>query len=77
MILCIPVLHHFNVNDNIIILVSGLSGIAGQLFRAFAKTDTIFMASVAVEFGSNLFGAPIRAQITRCVLPEETGKVTF
>ena len=33
------------------------------------------MASISVEVGSDLFSAPIRAQMTRCISPEETGKV--
>ena len=72
-----PLMHHFNVNDNLIIICSGLSGIFGQIFRALAKTEITFFASVSVEIFSNFFSAPIRAQMTRCVAPEETGKVTF
>ena len=75
MILLTPLMHHFNVNDNLIILLSSVSGIAGQLMRAFAKNPTVFYASVAVELASNMFSPPIRAQMTRCILPEETGKV--
>ena len=75
LLLLMPIMHHFNVNDNLIILVSGLSGISGQIFRALAKTEITFFASVSVEVFANFFSAPIRAQMTRCVAPEETGKV--
>ena len=53
------------------------SGIAAQVFRALAKTEESFFGSIGVEIGADLFSAPIRAQITRCILPEETGKVVF
>ena len=72
-----PVMHHFNVNDNLIILFSGLSGICGQIFRALAKSEVTFFASVSVEVFASFFSAPIRAQMTRCVAPEELGKVSF
>ena len=55
--------------------MSGLSGIAAQTFRALAKTETQFFGSIGVEIGSALFSAPIRAQMTRCILSQETGKV--
>ena len=70
-----PIFHHFNINDNMIVLVSSLSMISAQLIRAFAKTETVFFASVAAGFGGAMFSAPIRAQMTRCVPPEENGKV--
>ena len=75
MMIFTPLMHHFNVNDNLIILMSSVSGISGQLIRAFAKTSTVFYSSVAVELACHMYSAPIRAQMTRCVLPEETGKV--
>ena len=75
LLLLMPVMHHFNVNDNLIIICSGLSGISGQIFRALARTEVTFFTSVSVEIFSNFFSAPIRAQMTRCVAPEETGKV--
>ena len=68
--------HNFNVNDNMIVLVSSLSMICAQLIRAFAKTETVFFASVGAGFGAAMFSAPIRAQMTRCVPPEENGKVS-
>ena len=68
--------HRLNLNDNIIIVLSGLSSISAQIFRALAGTnEDLFMASISVEVGSDLFSAPIRAQMTRCIAPEETGKV--
>ena len=57
-------------------MLSGLSSISAQIFRALAGTrESLFMASISVEVGSDLFSAPIRAQMTRCISPEETGKV--
>ena len=57
-------------------MLSGLSSISAQIFRALAGTnEDLFMASISVEVGSDLFSAPIRAQMTRCIAPEETGKV--
>ena len=67
--------HHINLNDNLIIFFSGLSGIAAQIFRTFANNDNEFFASISVELASAVFSSPIRAQITRCILPAETGKV--
>ena len=68
--------HRLNLNDNIIIVLSGLSSISAQIFRALAgRNEDLFMASISVEVGSDLFSAPIRAQMTRCISPEETGKV--
>ena len=72
-----PIFHHFNINDNIIVLTSSLSMITAQLIRAFAKTETVFFASVGAGFGAAMFSAPIRAQMTRCVPPEENGKVSW
>ena len=77
MLLLMPIFHHFNVNDNIIILTASISGMSGQLMRAFAKSEKVFFSSMSLEVGTNLFSAPIRAQMTRCVLDEETGKVVF
>ena len=70
-----PVFHHFNVNDNIIIVSASVSIIAGQMSRALARTSTVFYASVSVEMFGSLFAGPIRGQMTRCIFPEETGKV--
>ena len=70
-----PVFHHFNVNDNIIIVCASVSIITGQIIRALAKTSTVFYASVSVEMFGSLFAGPIRGQMTRCIFPEETGKV--
>ena len=45
------------------------------MFRTFARNDDQFFASISVEVASAVFSSPIRAQITRCILPAETGKV--
>ena len=73
--LIMPVFHFFNVNDNIIIIAACLSSIASILLRAFAKTEQIFFASTLLGALGNIQSAPIRAQISRCVSPEELGKV--
>ena len=77
LILLMPIFHHFNVNDNLIILTASVSGISGQILRALAKTEQIFFASISLDIAAYLFSAPIRAQMTRCILEEETGKVVF
>ena len=74
-LLFMPVFHHFNVNDNIIIVSAAVSVIAGQVIRALARTSVVFTASVTVEIFGSLFAGPIRGQMTRCIFPEETGKV--
>ena len=74
-LLFMPVFHHFNVNDNIIIVSAAVSVITGQVIRALARTSVVFTASVTVEIFGSLFAGPIRGQMTRCILPEETGKV--
>ena len=70
-----PVFHYFNVNDNIIIIAAFFSAISSILLRAFAKTEQIFYASTLLGVLSTIPSAPIRAQISRCVSPEELGKV--
>ena len=71
----VPIFHYFNVNDNIIIIASFFSAISSILCRAFAKTELIFYASTLLGGLSTIPSAPIRAQISRCVSPEELGKV--
>ena len=71
----IPIFHFFNVNDNIIIMCSLSSTISSTLVRALAKTETIFLSSTLVGALGYIQSAPIRAQISRCVSPEELGKV--
>ena len=73
----IPVLHHFNTNDNLIILISTLSLISQRLTKWLAKTRDVFLASTAVGALENVFYAPARSQITRCVSSEELGKVIY
>ena len=71
----LPIFHHFNVNDNIIILTSSISGIASRLIKALAKTETTFFLAPLGGIFLNVFYAPIRAQMTRCVTNEDLGKV--
>ena len=59
-LLFMPVFHHFNINDNIIIVCASVSIMAGQVIRALAKTSTVFYASVSVEIFGSLFAGPIR-----------------
>ena len=70
-----PIFHYFNVNDNIIILTSLTSLMSSTIVRALAKTETIFYASTLFGMVGHIQSAPIRAQISRCVAPEELGKV--
>ena len=37
LMICTPLFHHFNVHDNVIILISSVSMISAQMIRAFAK----------------------------------------
>ena len=74
-LLFMPIFHHFNVNDNIIIVSAAISVITGQIIRALARTSLVFTVSVTVEIFGSLFAGPIRGQMTRCIFPEETGKV--
>ena len=60
-----PLFHHFNVNDNLIILISGVSCILSRVTRALAKTEQAFLASSACGVLLYIFSAPIRAQMTR------------
>ena len=75
--LVMPMFHHFNVNDNVIILTCNLSCIASRLTRALAKSEQIFFASSAVAILLCAFHAPVRAQITRCVPAQDLGKVNI
>ena len=75
--LVMPMFHHFNVNDNVIILTCNLSCIASRLTRALAKSEEIFFASSAVAILLCAFHAPVRAQITRCVPAQDLGKVNI
>ena len=70
-----PVFHYFNVNDNIIIILACLSASSAQIFRGFATKPWMFFASAGLDFASSTISPPIRAQMTRCVYPHETGKV--
>ena len=70
-----PIFHHFNLNDNIIILLSSISRILFVMVKAFARSETAFFASIAGGVFMYVSSAPIRAQMTRCVSVEELGKV--
>ena len=71
----LPIFHYFNANDNSIILISGLSGLLLRLCKALVKTEGGFFAATSFGLLVNVFYAPVRAQITRCVPAEELGKV--
>ena len=73
--LLMPVFHHFNISDNLIILASCVSLISQRLTKALAKTEVAFFASTGLAGLMYAFFAPIRAQISRCVPSEELGKV--
>ena len=73
--IAIPVLHHFNANDNLIILISTVSLVSMRFTKWLAKTGDLFLASTAIGSLENVFYAPTRTQITRCVPSEELGKV--
>ena len=75
MVILFPIFHYFNVNDNLIVMLSCLSGFSAQIFRGFAKEEWMLFASTAVNFGNHIFSPPIRSQMTRCVHPHETGKI--
>ena len=70
-----PLFHHFNVNDNIVLLISSLSRLSAWLMRALAKTSGVFYASTGAGILCMLTSAPIRAQMSRCVPSEDLGKV--
>ena len=70
-----PIFHHFNLNDNIIILLASSSSILSKMVKAFARSETAFFASTAGGVFMYVSSAPIRAQMTRCVSVEELGKV--
>ena len=75
--IAIPVLHHFNANDNLIILISTVSLVAMRFTKWLARTGDLFLASTAIGSLENVFYAPTRTQITRCAPSEELGKVTL
>ena len=66
-LLFMPLFHYFNVNNNLVILASGMSGMTSRLMKAFAKTETTFFA--ANVFAVLLYGfyAPGRAEMSWCV----------
>ena len=74
-VLIMPLFHYFNGNDNVIIISSGISKILSQLVRAFARTEKVFFFSTVVGTLRIIYNAPVRAQISRCVEPQELGKV--
>ena len=70
-----PLFQYFNGNDNVIIIASGVSKIAGQLVRALAKTEAVFFSSTVFGTLRLVYNAPVRSQISKFVEPEELGKV--
>ena len=46
-----------------------------QVARALATSPRTFYSSICLEVAGDLHSPPIRAQMTRCILPQETGKV--
>ena len=46
-----------------------------QVSRALATSPRTFYSSICLEVAGDLHSPPIRAQMTRCILPQETGKV--
>ena len=75
MAVLMPIFHYFNVNDNLIIMLACLSGFSAQMFRGFATESWMLFASAGVDFATHIISPPIRAQMTRCVYPHETGKI--
>ena len=73
--LIMPLFHHFNVNDSVIILACSVSMVATRLIKALATTEEIFFASNGVAMLLLAFYAPVRAQMTRCVPSQDLGKV--
>ena len=70
-----PIFHYFNINDSVIILLSTFSNVVYYSFKVLVKSEEAFFASAAFGCLINLFYAPIRVQVTRCVSAEELGKV--
>ena len=73
--LIMPLFHHFNVNDSVIILACSVSMVATRLIKALATTEEIYFASNGVAMLLLAFYAPVRAQMTRCVPSPDLGKV--
>ena len=73
--LAMPIFHKFNIHDNVIILVSIVSCVSLRITKWLAKSADVFLASTAVGFLENVLNAPTDTQITRCVSPEDLGKV--
>ena len=75
LITSMPLFHYFNINDSVIILLSLFSNMVFYLYKMLVKTENAFFASSAFGCMINLFYAPIRVQVTRCVSTEDLGKV--
>jgi len=75
MAVLMPLFHRYNVNDNLIILLSCLSSLSALMFRGLSTQSWMLFASAGVDFASSITSPPIRAQMTRCVFPHETGKI--
>ena len=73
--LFMPLFHYFNVNDNLVILACGMSGMTSRVMKAFAKTEDTFFASSVLAVLLYGFYAPVRAEMSRCVPSQDLGKV--
>ena len=72
-----PLFQYFNGDDNIINIATGLSKMAGQFVRAFARTEAVFFSSTIIGTLRLAYNAPVRSQISKFVEPEELGKVSI
>lgn len=59
----VPIFHHFNVNDNIIIMLACFSSVSSRLVRAFAKTELVFFSSTLCGIWLYISSAPIRSDV--------------
>ena len=57
----VPIFHHFNVNDNIIIMLACFSSVSSRIVRAFAKTELVFFSSTLCGVWMYISSAPIRS----------------
>ena len=60
----VPIFHHYNVNDNIIIMLACFSSVSSRIVRAFAKTELVFFSSTLCGVWMYISSAPIRSNIT-------------
>ena len=70
-----PIFHYFNITDNIVVMMSGLSISSAFVMRGLAKTELVYYLSTGLGMMRNMFFAAIRAQMSRCITSEDLGKV--